>query len=381
MTIENLDQSDRNNLMNYGSRNNKNKLVIDQESCDIQLELELDELPGITQIIDGETLELEYSADKPSDNKSRSSSESSENTSNNSEHNYSEDDEENTREAGDEKEDEESVWESESDTESDTESESDESSVAEEDETHAYIHDFPVQMICLEKCHGTLDELLVKRVMNEEMGASALFQIIMTLIIYQKMFHFTHNDLHTNNIMFVETDQEFLDYYYNGKYYRVPTYGKIYKLIDFGRAIYKFKGKQFCSDSFANGGDAATQYNFEPFMNKKKPRLEPNYSFDLSRLACSVFDFLIDREECDITKLDKFQRIIYDWCLDDNGKNMLYKRDGDERYPNFKLYKMIARAVHHCVPHEQLENPFFAQFESGITTEQCMNIDELPCYC
>jgi hypothetical protein len=195
------------------------------------------------------------------------------------------------------------------------------------------------------------------------------------------MFHFTHNDLHTNNIMFVETDQEFLDYYYNGKYYRVPTYGKIYKLIDFGRAIYKFKGKQFCSDSFANGGDAATQYNFEPFMNKKKPRLEPNYSFDLSRLACSVFDFLIDREECDITKLDKFQRIIYDWCLDDNGKNMLYKRDGDERYPNFKLYKMIARAVHHCVPHEQLENPFFAQFESGITTEQCMNIDELPCYC
>ena len=195
------------------------------------------------------------------------------------------------------------------------------------------------------------------------------------------MFHFTHNDLHTNNIMYIETDQEFVDYHYDGKYYRVPTYGKIYKLIDFGRAIYKFQGKQFCSDSFASGGDAATQYNFEPFMNKKKPRLEPNYSFDLSRLACSVFDFLIDRDETDMTTLDKFQQIIYEWCLDDNGKNLLYKRDGDERYPNFKLYKMIARTVHHCLPHEQLANPFFAQFESAVVGESYMDIDDLQCYC
>ena len=28
--------------------------------------------------------------------------------------------------------------------------------------------------------------------------------------------------------------------------------------------------------------------------NEKKPRLEPNYSFDLCRLACSIFDYLVE---------------------------------------------------------------------------------------
>ena len=72
---------------------------------------------------------------------------------------------------------------------------------------------------------------------------SCLFQIIMSLLVYQKLFDFTHNDLHTNNIMFKKTEKMYLYYYYNKKYYKVPTYGRIYKIIDFGRAIYKFKNK------------------------------------------------------------------------------------------------------------------------------------------
>ena len=58
--------------------------------------------------------------------------------------------------------------------------------------------------------------------------------------------------------------------------------------------LYKFNGKLFCSDSFQPGGDAATQYNTEPYFNEKKPRLEPNFSFDLCRLACSIFDYVVD---------------------------------------------------------------------------------------
>ena len=34
-----------------------------------------------------------------------------------------------------------------------------------------------------------------------------------TLIVYQKVFHFTHNDLHTNNIMFLLTDKKYLPLY------------------------------------------------------------------------------------------------------------------------------------------------------------------------
>ena len=75
--------------------------------------------------------------------------------------------------------------------------------------------------------------------------------------------------------MFYKTTRKFLHYKFNDVYYRVPTYGKIYKIIDFGRAIYTFKSKIICSDSFEKNGDAATQYNFGPFYNSDKPRLLP----------------------------------------------------------------------------------------------------------
>ena len=61
-------------------------------------------------------------------------------------------------------------------------------------------------------------------------------------------------------------------------------------------------------------------------------------------------------------KMSKFQKLINDWCTDDHGKNILYKRNGEERYPQFKLYKMIARTVHNCVPKEELSKPIFQQF-------------------
>jgi hypothetical protein len=143
------------------------------------------------------------------------------------------------------------------------------------------------------------------------------------------------------------------------------TFGKIYKIIDFGRAIYKLNGKTFCSDSFQTGGDAATQYNTEPYFNEKKPRLEPNPSFDLCRLACSIFDYIIDdfEEMKDLSKItDPVKRLIFEWCLDDKGINMLYKNNGVERYPEFKLYKMISRCVHSHTPQAQLERPEFEQF-------------------
>ena len=204
----------------------------------------------------------------------------------------------------------------------------------------------------------------------------------MILIVYQKAFHFTHNDLHTNNIMFINTDIEYLYYKFDKIWYKVPTYGRIFKIIDFGRSIYKFQGQLLCSDSFATGGDAATQYNFEPFYNSKKPIIEPNYSFDLCRLGTSIYDFIIDDNES-IQSMDELQKTIVRWCKDDLGKNVLYKKNGEERYPNFKLYKMIARTVHKHTPQKQLEYSYFNQFaftpknKKSITV---MNIDKIPSY-
>ena len=67
--------------------------------------------------------------------------------------------------------------------------------------------------------------------------------------------------------MFVNTEVKYIWYKFDNSYCKVPTYGKIFKLIDFGRSIYKFKENIFCSDSFKSDGDGSTQFNCEPFSD------------------------------------------------------------------------------------------------------------------
>jgi hypothetical protein len=90
-----------------------------------------------------------------------------------------------------------------------------------------------------------------------------------------------------------------------------------------------------------------------------------------------MIDFIID----DIKEIDKFKEVpIYDliisWLYDDNGKNVLYKSNGEERYPDFKLYKMIARIVHNHIPEKQFEHACFNKYKTS-SIEKYINIDEL----
>lgn len=247
------------------------------------------------------------------------------------------------------------------------------------------IFDFPSQAIFLEKCEGTLDELCAK---DDDFGSeelvAALMQVIITLIAYHKCFDFQHNDLHTNNIMYVSTKKQFLYYKVNDTHYKVPTYGRIFKIIDFGRATYKFRSNQLCSDSFHKEGDAHTQFNFSRHYNANRPVLMPNNSFDLCRLGTSLIDFMgEDLEEIKESK-DPVIQMVWEWCTDDKGRNVLWKSNGDERYPGFKLYKMIARTVSKHTPISQLERPIIDKFRCSRKNikkgTSIMNIDKLPCY-
>ena len=254
----------------------------------------------------------------------------------------------------------------------------------EEDEEDIFImiNNFPTQLICIEKCENTLDDLMVNNKLNNAEWISALMQVIMMLITYQNTFSFTHNDLHTNNIMYNKTDKKYLYYTYNKIHYRVPTYGKIFKIIDYGRAIYKFNGLTMCSDSFHPKGDAATQYNCEPYFDENKPRLDPNFSFDLCRLGCCLFDYFVEdlHEINSLTKKNPLVALVNNWVKDDKNRNVLYKTNGDERYPEFKLYKMIARTVHNHLPENQLENQLFSKYKiTNIPKKQkIINLDKIP---
>lgn len=366
--------------MNFGSRANKKKLCIENTS----IAIDCDELKSNNNfdLINSNDVDLESSLvfkDEKLMNKNSNNSDSDSDSSDDSEVCYSTDDENNE------------INNQEDNNNSDSESDSSDSSSEDtlttdyNDDKFAFINDFPVQAICIEKCNGTLDRLFESGEITSSEGISILFQIIMTLLTYQKTFYFTHNDLHTNNIMYMNTDIPYLYYKFNKSYYKVPTYGKIFKIIDFGRSIYRFNNRIFCSDSFDHDGDASSQYNCEPFYNEKKARIDPNFSFDLCRLGCSIYDFIIDETDNE-KEFNELQKIVKYWCTDDENKNILYKKNGEERYPNFKLYKMIARTVHKHTPEAQLKNSIFKKFQiNKVDFDSCdldnlIDIDNIPSY-
>ena len=97
----------------------------------------------------------------------------------------------------------------------------------------------------------------------------------------------------------------------------------------------------------------------------------------MCRLGCSIIDFIID----DLNDLDKFKKVpIYDmiisWIYDDSGVNVLYKKNGEDRYPDFKLYNMIARIVHHHVPEKQFEHVCFEKYIFD-SLDTFMDLDQL----
>ena len=160
------------------------------------------------------------------------------------------------------------------------------------------------------------------------------------------------------------------------KYYKVPTYGRIMKIIDFGRASFWLKDREklLITDSYAEGNDASGQYNCEPYFDKDEEVVNPNPSFDLCRLAISMFDALYEDAPSPKQPLNKLtsedKRVTYEttselynilwmWLTDDEGKNILRNPDDSERFPDFDLYKYIARHAKNCVPREQAQIPFF----------------------
>jgi len=158
-----------NDFSNFGSRNNKQKLVI-EDKIDITDFETLDVISSNDQSCD---IVNEIIYEKPIRNTSSSTSSSS--SSSNTE---SEDDEENDSQSSsdsgsnsDSNSDSENSSENNSDNDDDDnknddeqwETESEESTSNMEEARFVYINNFPVQLICLEKCNGTMDELFEKK--------------------------------------------------------------------------------------------------------------------------------------------------------------------------------------------------------------------------
>lgn len=253
---------------------------------------------------------------------------------------------------------------------------------------YSVINDFPVMLIAIEKNHGTMDALLDN---VDEVGAAHgtpewelrwsawVFQVIAALSVAQAILGFTHNDLHTNNIVWIPTEEKFLYYTLkSGATFKVPTFGKLFRIIDFGRSIFTINKTQYVSDDFKAGNDADGQYAFPPLVEDPYKEVLPNPSFDLCRLAVSLFEALYpdppeeieggrvlsSEDDMDVNEtVSPLFNCLWSWMIDDEGRNVLLNPDRSERFPDFDLYKHIAEHVHNAVPSEQFAEPAFDQFQ------------------
>ena len=247
----------------------------------------------------------------------------------------------------------------------------------------------PIVMVFQEAQKGTMDDLFDEEVIDgieqgtkewDQMWLAWLFQVISALSFLQKTLCFTHNDLHTNNLVWRPTDKKFLYYAAgDGTTWRVPTYGRIFSLIDFGRAIFRIKDQLWISDDHWPGHDAGGQYNFGPFYEEEMERIPPNPSFDLCRLAISMLEGLylehppkkkghtavLSREDGWTVHetTSRLFNLLWSWTVTDEGETLFEDEYGEEKYPGFELYMQIARECHSAVPREELRKPVFDSFK------------------
>jgi len=269
---------------------------------------------------------------------------------------------------------------------------------------YAELSDFPVMLIAVEKNNGTMDALFDD---YEEVGATVgtpewelrwsawIFQVVAAMSVAQTFIGLTHNDLHTNNIVWTPTTEEFLYYTLNsGATFKVPTFGKLFRVIDFGRAIFTINGTQFISDDFREKNDADGQYSFKPLHPRPKNEVLPNPSFDLARLAVSLFEALFpekpDDKEGGVVlsseeglimneTISPLCNCLWLWMLDDNGQNILVESNGEERFPGFDLYTHIAANVHGAIPSKQFTQPAFDRFQ--VNPSKVGDVKKWPLYC
>ena len=202
----------------------------------------------------------------------------------------------------------------------------------------------------MEKLDDTLDNILDDDYnMSETEWFGMFFQVSFGLAVAQKYFNFVHNDLHSSNVMFKKTLLKYLYFQVGNNYYRIPTYGKITKIIDFARGTFKFGDRWIFSDQFKEDGDAHGQYDYPVDGSLKNCEHKPNPSFDLVRLGTTVIQRLDD--------LPKVREFVEQITLDDYDNSVCYDED------TFDLYIDIARNCHNAVPLEIMERKEFEKFK------------------
>ena len=208
----------------------------------------------------------------------------------------------------------------------------------------------PCLLIYLENLKLDLNDYIDNSLsVPENEWTAYIFQVICALSCIQKFYNLCHNDLHLSNIMYNYTPNKYIYYKYKSIYFRIPTYNKIIKIIDWGRASYNFNNFRSKNLCFSVKGDAFGQYFYNRINNKGKYTSDNNPSIDLYILSKNLMN------------LDKFPKkgrlfnLINKWIN--------YEHDAHKEM-TFDDYIMGVKNAYRSIPIEQLKSSIFKKYSS-----------------
>ena len=211
----------------------------------------------------------------------------------------------------------------------------------------------PTNLLILENVGICLGDILDNKPYCYDEWKSYVFQVLAALSIIQSRYKITHNDLHIGNIMCKTTKRKFLYYQLdNDTYFKVPLFGYIIKIVDWGRSLVTLESKTFWNNCFNLDFDVFGQYLLKSENKSYTKVVGVNNSFDMT-----IFTYSLLNPDYDLPN-DELIKFLINICNLTNGDN-IYKKYTEL---TFDLYCEIAKYAKSGVPIELIKNPIFQEF-------------------
>lgn len=212
----------------------------------------------------------------------------------------------------------------------------------------------PGYLLVTEYAQFSIDHLMYNKLITYDLILSLVFQVIAAIVTMKSIFGIKHNDLHFGNIMLSKTDEEFIYFKHNSVKYKVPTYGYIVKIIDWGRATYEFNNLKGLNNIYNAPGECFEQYIYERINNSG---VEPISVDDNDWTDIVMFSHSVLYEYQDYLKNTDLQKLLTK-CITSVDKEVLELKEFD-----WDLYLDITRYEYNITPNNIINNHVFNKFK------------------
>tara|TARA_B110000211_G_scaffold84112_1_gene98474 strand:- start:529 stop:1188 length:660 start_codon:yes stop_codon:yes gene_type:complete len=203
--------------------------------------------------------------------------------------------------------------------------------------------------MALEKFDVSIETLNSVCDLDESLLKSILFQIYAGIFTMYTILGIRHNDLHLGNIMFKITKKKFIYYELNDIYYRIPTYGFLVKIIDWGRGTYNYNNVSGNNSIFNRYQSCDGQLKFGKI--NKAPLVRKNNWRDIVSIT---HNFLYNFHQLKYYKL--FTKFLKSCLKTKSDIHISIKKF------NWETYEHIASNDFNIIPEKIINNTIFKMF-------------------